>query len=187
MASSYWITALFSAFLLTGCSRTADLPVLGDVPPFQLTDQAAVSFESATKLANTIWIADFFFTNCPGPCPRMSSQMKQVQTALTGTGIKLVSMTVDPDRDTPAALHDYSMYYGARAGTWFFLTGAQADLHHLAKDVFKLGNVDGTLDHSTRFVLVDRKSRIRGYYLTSEAAEIPRLITDARELLKERS
>jgi cytochrome oxidase Cu insertion factor (SCO1/SenC/PrrC family) len=66
---------------------------------------------------------------------------------------------------------------------WYFLTGPQAELNHLAQDVFKLGVVDGSLDHSTRFVLVDQKSQIRGYYLTSEPDAITRLIADARKLL----
>jgi cytochrome oxidase Cu insertion factor (SCO1/SenC/PrrC family) len=60
-------------------------------------------------------------------------------------------------------------------------------LNHLSKDVFKLGEVDGTLEHSTRFVLVDRRSQIRGYYLTSEPEAIPQVIEDARALLREPS
>jgi protein SCO1/2 len=67
--------------------------------------------------------------------------------------------------------------------SWRFLTGAAADLNHLSKDVFKLGAVDGSLEHSTRFVLVDRTGQIRGYYLTSEADAIPNLLRDARALL----
>jgi cytochrome oxidase Cu insertion factor (SCO1/SenC/PrrC family) len=66
---------------------------------------------------------------------------------------------------------------------WHFLTGAKADLNHLAKDVFKLGVVDGSLEHSTRFVLIDRTGQMRGYYLTSEPGAITRLIEDAKVLL----
>jgi len=68
----------------------------------------------------------------------------------------------------------------------FFLTGSQAELHNLARNVFMLGDVNGDLQHSTRFVLVDRKSRVRGYYLTSDDDAIPRLIVDARRVSKER-
>lgn len=125
------------------------------------------------------------FTNCPGPCPRMSSQMHEVQTALAGQDVKLVSMTVDPDRDTPEKLAKYAAFYSATPGVWYFLTGPRETLNHLSQDVFKLGPVDGSFDHSTRFVLVDRKSQIRGYYLTSEPDAISRLIADARMLLKE--
>jgi protein SCO1/2 len=171
--------------LALGCSRAARLPSHGSVPEFHLTDQSGAAFDSPRELAGHVWIADFFFTNCPGPCPRMSSLMRQVQTALEGADVRLVSFTVDPARDTSTVLAEYARRMGARPGVWHFLTGAQPPLHHLAKDVFKLGFVDGTLEHSTRFALVDRRSQIRGYYLTSEEDAIPRLIADTRALLKE--
>src|SRR2546426_1061219 len=81
---------------LTGCSTKSDLPVLGTVPAFELTDQSGSDFDSTLALKGRVWVADFFFTNCPGPCPRMSSQMHQVQKALEGSDARLVSMTVDP-------------------------------------------------------------------------------------------
>jgi protein SCO1/2 len=170
---------------LSGCARRADLPSFGAVPAFRLTGQTDQSFDSTAELEGRVWVADFFFTHCPGPCPRMSSQMHQIQNALEGSDIRLVSMTVDPARDTPAVLAEYSRHFGAKPNVWYFLTGPPADLNHLSKDVFKLGEVGGSLDHSTRFALVDRKSRIRGFYLTSEPDAIPRLIADARALLKE--
>ena len=171
--------------VLAGCARQPLLPSLGAVPAFGLTDHTGAAFQSSAALDGHVWVADFFFTNCPGPCPRMSSQMHQVQTALASSGVRLVSMTVDPKRDTPAVLAEYSKHFEAQPGVWFFLTGTQQALQHLAKDVFKLGVVDGSLEHSTRFVLVDRKSQVRGYYLTSEPEAIPRLIADARVLLQE--
>jgi protein SCO1/2 len=169
--------------VLAGCSRQASLPSFGVVPEFALTDQTGAQFDSASSLAGRVWVADFFFTTCPGPCPRMSSQMHQVQTALAGRGVRLVSMTVDPEHDTPLVLADYSKHFEAQVGVWFFLTGPREALNHLDRDVFKLGAVDGTLDHSTRFILVDRKSQVRGYYLTSEPDAVTRLIADAKSLL----
>jgi protein SCO1/2 len=186
MASWSWIIPASSALLLAGCAARASLPSYAAVPDFTLTDQTGSAFVSADTLRHQVWVADFFFTNCPGPCPRMSSQMHQVQTALAGVGIRLVSFTVDPARDTPDVLKQYAGHFQAQTGVWFFLTGAQKTLQHLDRDVFLLGNVDGSLDHSTRFVLIDRASRIRGYYLTSEAEAIPRLIADAKGLLRER-
>jgi protein SCO1 len=179
------LSACVGLILLQACSRSANLPVLGAVPEFQLTDSRNAAFDSKKVLDGRVWIANFFFTNCPGPCPRMSSQMRQVQDALEATGVGLVSMTVDPARDTPEVLAEYSKHFLAKPGVWYFLTGPQAALHHLAKDVFKLGNVDGSLDHSTRFVLLDHKGQIRGYYLTSEEDAIPRIIADARALWNE--
>lgn len=169
---------------LSGCASRPALPTLGDIPAFALTDQTGAAFHSDNALAKKIWIADFMFTNCPGPCPRMSSQMHEVQTALAGEErVRLVSFSVDPARDTPAVLKEYSQHFEAVPGKWFFLSGNQAILQRLGRDDFKLNDVDGSLEHSTRFALVDGAARVRGYYLTSEKDAIPRLIADAKQLL----
>ena len=184
MASYCWIALGLSVLLLAGCTATAALPTYGTVPDFKLTDQSNQPFVSADTLRGQVWIADFIFTNCAGPCPRMSAQMRRIDNSLHD--VKFVSFTVDPARDTPAVLATYAARYHAEPGTWFFLTGAQADLHNLARNVFLLGDVNGDLQHSTRFVLIDRQSRVRGYYLTSEEHAIPRLIADAKRVSKER-
>lgn len=174
------------AFFLASCDSQSGLAFYNTVPRFTLTDQSGNEFDSG-KLANHIWVADFIFTTCPGPCPRMSSQMRQVQTALAYADVKIVSFTVDPAHDTPPVLSEYSAHYAARPNVWYFLTGPVPTLQHLDHDVFQLGDIDATLQHSTRFVLVDRQSRIRGFYQTSEPNEVPRLIADAKSLLRERS
>ena len=188
MASCYWIALGLSVLALAGCTASAGLPSYGVVPDFTLTDQSNQPFVSAEKLRGKVWIADFIFTNCAGPCPRMSAQMRQVENALLKDvqDAKFVSFTVDPARDTPAVLGKYAERYQAEAGVWFFLTGPQADLHKLARNVFMLGDVNGDLEHSTRFVLIDRKSRIRGFYLTSDEDAIPQVIADAKRVSKER-
>lgn len=187
MASWFGIVLVSSALLLAGCAAHASLPSYAVVPDFTLIDSTGRQFSSAAELRHQVWVADFVFTNCEGPCPRMSSQMHQVQTALAGTdGVRLVSFTVDPARDTPEALAAYSQHFDAKAGTWFFLTGPQETLHHLSRDVFMLGDINGNLEHSTRFVLIDKESRVRGFYLTSEEDAIPRVVADAKSLLRER-
>jgi protein SCO1 len=179
------IVSVAAALALAGCGTK--LPTLATVPDFSLTDHTGANFNSASVLRGNVWVADFMFTNCPGPCPRMSSQMHQVQMAFEGQPVKLVSLTVDPARDTPEALAKYAQFYKASPGVWYFLTGPQETLNHLDQDVFKLGSVDGSFDHSTRFILIDRQSHVRGFYLTSEPDAIARLIADAKTLLKERS
>jgi len=186
MASWRWIVSLV-ALAFTGCAAHANLPSYGAVPDFKLVDQNTNGFSAESTLNGRVWVANFMFTNCPGPCPRMSSQMHEVQTALAGQDVRLVSMTVDPDRDTPEKLAKYAAFYNATPGVWYFLTGPRETLNHLGQDVFKLNAVDGSFDHSTRFVLVDRKSQIRGFYLTSEPDAIKRVIADAKALLKEPS
>jgi protein SCO1/2 len=157
------------------------LPDYGAVPEFQLTAQTGQTFDS--KILNrNIWVADFMFTTCPGPCPRMTSQMHEIQQA---TSVKLVSFTVDPERDTPPRLAEYAQMHHALFERWSFLTGPQATLNHLGLEVFKLNKVDGSLQHSTRFVLIDRKSHIRGYYDTSEPEAIQKLVADVHLLERE--
>jgi protein SCO1/2 len=186
MASWSWIAFTLSLLALAGCTASAGLPSYGIVPDFTLTDQSNQPFVSQTVLQGKVWIADFVFTNCAGPCPRMSAQMRQVEQALLPDikDLRLVSFTVDPARDTPEVLAKYADRYQAPPGVWYFLTGSQSTLHNLARNVFLLGDVNGDLQHSTRFVLIDRQSRVRGYYLTSDDDAIPHLISDAKRVSK---
>lgn len=182
--------AVFAAllpFLLVSCHKpTSSLQVYYDVPEFHLIAQDGQAFDSKV-LGGKIWVADFIYTTCPGPCPRMTSQMHEVQDAIEKMpDVKLVSFTVDPARDTPAVLAEYAKLHGASPERWYFLTGPEAALQTLDRDVFHLGNVDASLEHSTRFVLVDRQARIRGYYDTSESRTIPKLIEDIYALARER-
>ena len=176
--------ALFITALLAACTSSSPLPSLGLVPDFTLTDQSNQEFRSADALKRKVWIADFIFTHCAGPCPRMTSHMRKIQDALDGEPeIKLVSFTVDPARDTPPVLAAYAVQFKAR---WSFLTGTADALNQLSKHAFKLGDVDGNLEHSTRFVLVDKFGRLRGYYSATNAEVIPQLIADAKALVKEK-
>ena len=173
---------------LSSCAwRSSALPVFFDVPEFHLTAQDGQPFDSKI-LTGKIWVADFIYTTCPGPCPRMTSQMHEVQSAIGQlTDVKLVSFTVDPARDTPPVLAGYAQAHGATAGRWYFLTGPVPALQTLDRDVFKLGNLDASLEHSTRFVLVDRHGRIRGYYGAAQDDPTPTLIVDIRRLERDHS
>ena len=179
---------LFIPLFSFGCARRgAELPDYGAVPEFRLTAQSGQIFDSKS-LEGQIWVADFIFTHCPGPCPRMTSQLHQVQQATWKMpDVKLVSFTVDPARDTPQVLAEYANLHHASAEHWYFLTGSQAELNKLGFDVFKLNRVDGTLAHSTRFALVDAACHIRGYYDTSEPDSIPKLVSDIHLLARERA
>lgn len=187
--SSWLRIALFPSVLLftAACpSPKPPLPDLGSVPDFQLTRETGAAFASAAELRGKVWVADFIFTNCPGPCPRLTQHMKRVQEGLKGIEqAKLVSFTVDPARDTPEVLAAYGKRFSADPARWYFLTGSRDELHHLSKDVFKLGDVAPDLEHSTRFVLVDKKGRIRGYYGTTDPSMIVQVIEDAIRLVKE--
>lgn len=110
--------------------------------------------------------------------------MNRVQKAVNHPSVRYVSFTIDPDRDTPEVLAAYGKRYRADPETWFLLTGPRAELKKLNYDTFHLGDLDGSLEHSTRFVLVDAKSRIRGFYDTSEPENIQKLISDIKGLLR---
>jgi protein SCO1/2 len=185
-----WVVlALLAA--LTACSEpTASLDVFGGIPQFELVAQDGQPFHSQV-LAGKIWVADFIYTTCPGPCPRMTSEMREVQDAVLkipaiSSDVRLVSFTVDPAQDTPPVLAAYAKTHGASSAMWYFLTGPVAVLQTLDRDAFKLGNIDASMQHSTRFALVDRQGRIRGYYDTSESSAIPKVISDIYALARER-
>ncbi len=172
--------------LVSACARHRDLPNYGHVPAFELTSQTGAPFDRKS-LDGSIWVADFIFTNCEGPCPRMSSHMHEIQKA-TDSGmprLKLVSFTVDPARDTPPVLAEYAKHFQAESNRWSFLTGDPATLQLLDREAFKLGNLSGAMDHSTRFVLVDGKGNIRGYYGIGDGDPVGAITADARLLAKE--
>ncbi len=161
----------------------------GTVPVFQLTNQNGQPFGS-TQLRGKVWIADFIYTTCPGPCPMISSRMSELQKPLEKTDVHLVSFTVDPAKDTPEVLSGYAEKLHAQHGRWDFLTGPQPIIYELSRDGFKLAVSDGTGDagipvHSTRMILVDRHGDIRGYYDAAEPDAITKLIADTTHLLRE--
>jgi protein SCO1 len=177
----YLVSIAFA--VIAGCSSPEpELPTYGMVSDFSLTDQTGAAF-SSDALNGHIWVANFIFTNCDGPCPRMTSQMHQVQDASSDMPlVHMVSFTVDPDRDTPEVLAAYGRRNKADFSRWHFLTGPKEKLHTLKRETFLLGDVDGSLMHSTRFVLVDGNGRIRGFYHSDEQAGIDELIRDLRRL-----
>jgi protein SCO1/2 len=161
----------------------------GTVPPFELVNQNGQPFGSA-QLAGKIWIADFIYTTCPGPCPMISSRMSELQKPLEKSDVHLVSFSVDPEKDTPQVLRAYAEKLQADPARWDFLTGSKSAIYKLSHDGFKLavsdgGDEQGIPVHSTRMVLVDRHGQIRGYYDAAEADAATKLLADANHLLRE--
>jgi cytochrome oxidase Cu insertion factor (SCO1/SenC/PrrC family) len=175
---------LIFCLFLAGCGQKP-LPVLGDVPAFQLTDHLGRTFSSST-LDGHVWVADFVFTNCEGPCPRMSSHMRSLQSK-TDAAVRLISFTVDPARDTPQVLAEYANKFGNDSNRWLLLTGEVATLNMLDQDAFKLGSIGAEIEHSTRFALVDKKGHIRGYYGLSDGNPEDKIAKDVARLEKESS
>jgi protein SCO1 len=173
------VLALSLAFLIAKAesqARSEALPVLAQVADFSLTNQNSGAV-SLADLRGRVWIADIIFTRCPGPCLRMTGQMKELQDALANEDqTKLVSLTTDPDYDTPAILKLYAERNGADSNRWMFLTGTKKQINNLAVDSLKLSAVekkpedrvspDDLWVHSTILVLVDKHAQLRGIYQT---------------------
>lgn len=160
------------------------LPFLGYVPEFTLTDTSGKNFESQ-NLAGKIWVVDFIFTSCGGPCPLLSSKMATLQSEFASeSNFHLISISVDPERDTPDVLLEYAKRYQATK-SWTFLTGKNDEIQNLLVKGLKIGSGEEPIYHSTRFVLVDGVMRIRGYYDGTEAKDIKRLKGDINKLFDE--
>jgi protein SCO1 len=161
----------------------------GTVPNFELVNQDAQPFGSP-QLSGKIWIADFIFTSCPGPCPIISTRMSELQKPLAKSDVHLISFSVDPEKDTPEVLRTYADKLRKEPLRWDFLTGPRAVIASLSRDGFKLGLSDGETSesgpvHSTRFVLVDRRGTIRGYYDALAPDGVTKLLADTNHLLRE--
>jgi protein SCO1 len=160
-------------------------PLLGKVPEFALTNRDGRTVRRA-DLDGRPWIADFVFTRCPASCPMMSARMARLNRELAADlPVRLVSISVDPTHDTPQVLQRYAESFQA-TDRWLFLTGTREDVRRLCIEGFKLG-----LDmapapgmgpepilHSTRFVLVDGRGGIRGYYEAFDEESTARLERD---------
>jgi protein SCO1/2 len=167
----------------SACSnRASKLPVYGKVPDFQMTDSNGQPFDRK-MLAGSVWIVDFIYTNCPAECPRMTSKMHRIGEQVQGEdNVGLLSVSVDPDRDTPAALSRFAQHYGGATRQWHFLTGTPSTVHLLAYTTFHVGDIIGKMEHATHFILVDKQGNIRGYYSSFDAADMKRLLADATAL-----
>ena len=171
------------------------LPVLGQAGAFELTEKSGAKVR-LEDLAGKVWIADFVFTRCAGICPLMSGHMKKLQEQLKDAeGMRFVSFSVDPDYDTPEKLSEYAARFKADPSKWLFLTGSKEIIFRLSQQHFHLGvsdvpeadrpAPDQGVTHSSRFVLVDKRGGIRGYYDSAQPETLKNLAADARGLLKE--
>ena len=165
------------------------LPDYGTVPEFRFTNQNGQPFGSA-ELQGKIWIADFIFTSCPGPCPLISSRMSEMQRPLENSDVHLVSFTVDPETDKPEVLRDYAARLHARPDRWDFLTGPTDAIYETIQKGFKLAVAAGASEqgqpvHSTRAALIDRRGLIRGYYDMTAPDGVTKVLADTSHLLRE--
>lgn len=162
------------------------LPVIGTVADFSLTNQNGHPV-SLADLRGKVWVADIIFTRCGGPCPKMTRQMKELQDALPPRSTaELVTLTTDADFDTPRVLKAYGAERGADTNRWMFLTGDKREIAKLAVESLKLTAIekkpgeqispDDLFVHSTIFVIVDSRARLRGDFETTGDDVDPRKV-----------
>ncbi len=191
----FWIIGGVSFIFLYGRHlQNKPLPELGKIPAFELVDSRGEVW-SSERLKGKVWMADFIFTSCAGPCPMMSASLARVTRELKNApNVEAVSFSVDPDHDTPARLAEYAAQYEADPARWHFLTGEKPRIYGLAIQHFHLAagamlaeppDPAHTILHSTKFVLVDAQFGIRGYYDSFDPNQVQKLIRDARRLGRE--
>jgi protein SCO1/2 len=157
-------------------------------PEFRL-EKAGGGELSLQDLRGKVWVAEFIFTNCAGVCPQMSEMTSKLQDRTADLeDFRIVSFSVDPERDTLTKLEEYGVHYGADPGRWFFLRGPEEEISRIGNVGFKMLADEDILTHSPKCALVDREGRVRGLYDGAgpeRVADFERLEKDIRALLAE--
>jgi protein SCO1/2 len=174
-------------------SASALPPVYGQVSDFRLTNQLSAPVTLA-DLRGQVWLADIIFTRCGGPCPQMSRFMAELNGALASeSGVRFVSLTADPEYDTPDVLRRYAQDFNGLPERWLFLTGPKKPVYDLAMTGLKLAvqeqtestNINEMFIHSTLVTLVDKQGRLRGFYPALEPATRDSLVSAVKALVRE--
>ena len=181
-----------------GVPSAAPLPVLRTVSSMDLVDHEGEPVNLQTFRGQP-WFANIIFTRCPGPCARMTQKMRQLQEALPAEAseVQLVSLTTDPDFDTPEVLSQYARKFQADTRSWKFLTGTKEEIVRVSTQEWLLVMLEkGEAErespndiflHSTLTVLMDGLGRIRGTYEILEEGQLEEALADLQRLLQEAS
>lgn len=175
--------------LLAACHPTRDLPKLFPVPNASLIDDTGQPVH-LDSMKGSVTVYDFIFTSCTGICPVMSMNMAQLITKLPKDApVRFVSISVDPERDTPAKLREYAERF-RKDDRWTFLTGDRDEIVKLSVEGFKLAAGDPVpggepLLHSSKFAVADRNGVIRQYFDGVDAASSREVAATVKELLRE--
>jgi len=188
------ILVIIGAFVRSKLDVGKPLLIYGEVANFSLTNQNNETI-SLDKLRGQIWIADVIFTRCPLQCIRMTKRMRELQEASPQDSVKFVSVTADPEFDTPSVLKNYAKEYGADQSRWSFLTGPHSEINRFVVESLKLVVYEKKPEerevpadlflHSTKFVLIDQQGRIRGWFEGENPASKPEIVRAIKTLLRE--
>jgi len=208
-------SSLFLVFILVSCSAINEkkhvLPFIGNydieyklidgkevsdtvyptIPYFYFLNDDSVIVKS-TEMEGKVWVVDFFFTTCPTICPTMTKNMQKLNAATKDLDdeLQFISISINPQHDTPSILKRYRKHYKATASNWQFLTGKEAETHQLGIENFQIfagrdEESEGGYAHSGAFTLVDKEGYVRGVYLGTDEKQVIQLEKDIRKLLKE--
>ena len=139
------------------------------VGAFKLIERSGKPFDSR-ELKGKVWVASFFYSNCSGACLALNNGIAALQDDLAGDPVTFVSITVDPERDTPERLREYAAHYGADPERWLFLTGDADEIERVVVDGFKVAF--SQVSHSDRMILVDREGRVQGYFFGTDPSQV---------------
>jgi protein SCO1/2 len=165
------VAAMLAVVIVFAVVDSKPLPVIGEVAPFRLTNQLGAPVSSET-LRGQAWAANVIFSRCPTLCVGLSQQMERMQLLLErGASTRLISLTADPEFDTPPTLLAYGRRFEANTNRWWFLTGPKADVYRLATNSLKFtvmenadpanAKIEDLFIHSTAYVVVDKRLRLR--------------------------
>ena len=170
------------------------LRLLWQAPDFEMTAQNGQAFRNSDLLGN-VWVIDFIFTRCPGPCPRMTRQLAALQKRIPATDpVHFVSISIDPGFDTPQVLSEYASRHQVDQSRWHFLSGPVDETVQLVVKGFytavQRGQAEDGLPadpnqivHGTHFLLVDAQGRVRGSYDSNDVGVEGKLLQDIRRLV----
>jgi protein SCO1 len=159
------------------------------IPPFAVTNQEG-KLVTNDDFKGKIHVADFFFTSCPSICPKMTSQLKRIQSLSKDLDIKIISFSIDPKRDSVETLKKYAEKNGLDTKNWDLVTGDADEIYELGMDGYNLSAMEdesapGGYLHSQMVVLVDKEGHIRGMYDGTETVEMDKLLDDIKILMQE--
>lgn len=193
-AGAAFLMAALRAGSRTGEAGASPLSAIA-VPEFELVDHDGRPIDRSI-LDGHYTVLDFIFTNCPTWCPGMTLAMKRVQDATAGSDVRLLSISVDPERDTPEVLRAFALSYGADLDRWTFATGDDATVRRIVTDgfMFALDTLpdqpivlaDNTtmdmIEHPTRLILLGKDRSVVGMYSYQSEADVARLIANLKQL-----
>jgi protein SCO1/2 len=195
VAGAAAIVIILLRMVLGGAQSLTPLPIISTVPTFELTDQNAAPY-GTKELRGKPWIASFVYSTCPGPCPLVVQRLGDIKRRLSDDPrMMIVSITVDPEGDTPEVLKIYGKTHAIDPSRWRLLTGPYNQVLNLVQKGFylpiaenegadpKLIAEQGPITHSTKLVLIDAELQIRGYYDSDDANDLKQLTADTKRLL----